>query len=388
MKKVEQLPKGPEWDCVPITVTGNKIGEGGKLRTEDVELWRRNPVEVIRDLMGNPAFRDHMAYAPERVFTDAEGNMRAYDEMWTGDYWWEMQGRLPEGSVLAPIILASDKTHLSQFRGDQKAWPVYLTIGNISKEVRRQPSSRAMVLIGYIPVAKLECWTAGTATRGNAAQRLYHHCMRTILEPLVKAGTEGLEILCADGIIRLVFAILAVYMADHPEQCLVTCCKENRCPRCVVDASELGDNTLHPLRNHKSTLSTLEKEKNGKSPPAFKDEGLRPVFSPFWAILPHTDIFRCITPDILHQLHQGVFKDHLIQWCLQNAGADTIDDRFRAMPDAPGLRHFKRGISVISQWTGREHKEMEKVFLGVLAGAVDPRVFTAARALLHQGIGA
>ncbi|KAJ7887763.1 hypothetical protein B0H13DRAFT_1888719 [Mycena leptocephala] len=34
-----------------------------------------------------------------------------------------------------------------------------------------------------------------------------------------------------------------------------------------------------------------------------------------------------------------------------------------------GLRHFKKGISSVSQWTGTEHKEMQRVFFGVLAGA-------------------
>ncbi|KAG1828899.1 hypothetical protein DFJ58DRAFT_876181 [Suillus subalutaceus] len=40
------------------------------------------------------------------------------------------------------------------------------------------------------------------------------------------------------------------------------------------------------------------------------------------------------------------------------------------MPDYPGLRHFKKGISMVKQWTGTEHKEMQRVFVGLLAGAV------------------
>jgi Plavaka transposase len=48
------------------------------------------------------------------------------------------QKQIPKGGVVAPVILASDKTQLTQFRGDKSAWPVYLTLGNIEKATRRQ----------------------------------------------------------------------------------------------------------------------------------------------------------------------------------------------------------------------------------------------------------
>jgi hypothetical protein len=70
-----------------------------------------------------------------------------------------IQTRLPKGVVIAPVILASDKTQLSNFSGDKSAWPVYLTIGNISKKLRRSPSSHANILLGYIPTATLHCFS-------------------------------------------------------------------------------------------------------------------------------------------------------------------------------------------------------------------------------------
>lgn len=72
------------------------------------------------------------------------------------------QDRLPPGATIAPVILASDKTKLSQFQGDKEAWPVYMTIGNITKDIHRQPSGHATVLIGYLPVPKFECFLERT----------------------------------------------------------------------------------------------------------------------------------------------------------------------------------------------------------------------------------
>ena len=91
-----------------------------------------------------------------------------------------------------------------------------------------------------------------------------------------------------------------------------------------------------------------------------------------------------ITPDILHQLHKAVFKDHFVKWTTSLVREEAIDTRFHAMSTHPHLHHFKNGISSLSQCTGKEHKEMEKVFIGVLAGIVSPHIVAAAHGLLDS----
>jgi Plavaka transposase len=91
LKKVDQLPIGPEWKCSLIEVTGDQQDDDGNTKSEHLELWYRDPVECVKELIGNPAFKNHMSYVPERVYKDEEGKVRVYDEMWTGDWWWETQ---------------------------------------------------------------------------------------------------------------------------------------------------------------------------------------------------------------------------------------------------------------------------------------------------------
>jgi hypothetical protein len=108
-----------------------------------------------------------------------------------------------------------------------------------------------------------------------------------------------------------------------------------------------------------SMKDILEKRKNGQHPVEFEDNGLCAIYRLFWANLPHTDIFLAFMPDLLHQIHKGVFKDHLVKWCVEIIGEEEMDAHFKAIPNYPGLQHFKKGISTVKQWTGSRHKEMQ-----------------------------
>ena len=92
-KAVDELPKGFQWHCREITQTGDVKDVDGKELTETVEVWYRDPVECIRELLGNPLFARMLAYAPERVYRDREGKEQHIDEMWTAEWWWQLQVR-------------------------------------------------------------------------------------------------------------------------------------------------------------------------------------------------------------------------------------------------------------------------------------------------------
>ena len=119
---------------------------------------------------------------------------------------------------------------------------------------------------------------------------------------------------------------------------------QNRCPKCTVPRDERGGLASYPARDPKVTTTLLADavialQNNKELSPAFKKAGLK-ALHPFWVDLLHCNIFECITSDILHQLHKGVFKDHVVEWttAIADEGASKIDQRFCAMTAHPDLR--------------------------------------------------
>jgi hypothetical protein len=268
------------------------------------------------------------------------------------------------------------------------AYPIYLTIGNIPKDVRRKPSRRAQILIGYIPTTKLQGIT-NKAGRRRALANLFHACMHKVLGPISSHGEIGLPMMSGDGIWRRCHPILAVFVGDYPEQTLVTCTYNGRCPKCTVSPEQLGQYQVFPPRVQREAIDTylLADEDIRAFHVACRDAGLKPVLRPFWTTLPLTDIFISITPDILHQLLQGVMK-HLIGWLIRIFGAEAIDARCRALPPNHKVMLFTKGITSLSRVTGKEHKKMCSILLGLVANLPVPggqdssRVLKAVRALL------
>ncbi|KAJ3926270.1 MAG: hypothetical protein NXY57DRAFT_1051450 [Lentinula lateritia] len=292
---INRLPRGPAFSCTPMHVVGDLKDKDGKKCMETLELRHHDILECIKELMGNPSFKEHQAYAPDQ---------------------------LPDGATVAPIILASNETQLSTFSGDKKAWPLYLTVGNIEKRVRQKPTSRAWILLGYIPVSSLECFSK--ERRSVEGCQLFHDCVKKMLQPLIEKGIQATEMGCKD------------------------------------------------------VIATLAKQSQGYHPQKFIDQNLRPL-NPFRKDLPLCNIFDSMTPDLLHQMHKGVFSDHTSKWARSSVenGDNKIDAPFCAMPTHPSLRHFKNGISGVTQWTGGEYQSMAKVFLGTVVGAADDGVVRA-----------
>ena len=265
-----------------------------------------------------------------------------------------------------------------------------MTIGNLPKDVRSKPSRRAQILLAYLPTSRL-LHIQNKASRRRTLANVYHECMTRVCAPLASAGIDGMPIASGDGVVRRGHPILAVHVGDYPEQLLVTGGKNGECPKCPLLRDDIGAacDTSRPLRNLEKVLDALSAlDENPRTyTQACRDAGIKPLCHPFWEGLPYINIFYSITPDVLHQLYQGVVK-HIISCLTEAYGANEIDARCRRLPPNHNLRHFARGITSLSRVTGKEHQDMCRILLGLIIGLQLPngassvRLVRAVRAIL------
>ncbi|KAG9079990.1 hypothetical protein FRC06_007208, partial [Ceratobasidium sp. 370] len=363
MKDLDELPHGPEWEVYEI------VTKMARQADKKSYLFTRNIVEVVLDIMANPAFQDCMHYAPQRLWTTADRQSRVYGNPWTAKWWWRMQMRIPDKSAtVVPLIIATDRTRLSVMSGGQEAYPAYITIGNIDKSERRKSTSHAMVLLAYLPVDDFEN-AANTDEKARLKNGLTHRAMEIVTRPLQTASKDSVVMQCADGFFRQGYPIVAGVIGDWPEQCMMACTSQSGCPKCVQKEKGRGDYRRHARpRNNRETLEALSRYFKTGDLGELDALGLKPWW-PWWANLPYVDFSASLMPDVLHQLHQGMVKTHLVRWTRKLVGKRQVDHCFMAMPKAEGMRHFMKGISKLKgQWTGRESREVAKQLLPVSVG--------------------
>ncbi|CAA7267308.1 unnamed protein product [Cyclocybe aegerita] len=361
-KKLDSMPdKAGEWQTKHLRFKDRP--------DETFTIRHRDPVEAIKSLWKDPELSPEMIFQPCKTYTDDTREDRIFSEMWTGR-WNAVQSKLPEGGTLAPVIVSTDKTQLTQFTGGKSAYP------------------HACVLIAYLSVDKLDRTRLSEQDHHSKVQRIFHESMRIVLEPLINAGQTGVLMDSSNGDTRRVFPILSCYVADYPEQCLVTCSKYGTCCKCKAKATELQDPEPAEACTPAWTKSVMEEAKSqaGGNPRAFHTHCMASdvaggVFRPFWDGFPLCNINRTITPDVLHQLYQGVFK-HLISWCQLILPKGELDRHIRCLPPSFGVRHFKNGISALSQISGSERKNMAKILLACLVGSIPSAATKAITALL------
>ncbi|EMD31631.1 hypothetical protein CERSUDRAFT_78076 [Gelatoporia subvermispora B] len=278
-----------------------------KWQTQGYDIWFRDMRQVMRNLLSNPEFDGEFDYTPI--------------DFMSGDWAWgeasTIAGENPGtiGSMLVPIILRSDKTTVSVATGQNEYHPVYASIGNVHNNVRRAHRN-AMVVIGFLAIPKVQLILA-SATKDmedDAAFRkfkrqLMHTSLSMMLCSLKTNMSKPVVVRCPDGRFQRAVFTIGPYIADYPEQVLLTCINQGWCPRCKAKRLDLENDAKPRSREWLNAMTaSLPTGTLRKKHSIVKDA------IPFTNDFPRADIHDLISPEILHQLIKGTFKDHLVSW--------------------------------------------------------------------------
>ncbi|KAF7984973.1 hypothetical protein HWV62_9927 [Athelia sp. TMB] len=72
MATVDALPPGVSWKLENVILEGDACDDDNKPLREELELWYQDPVDVVKELLGNPMFRGVICYAPEKIHCDKD----------------------------------------------------------------------------------------------------------------------------------------------------------------------------------------------------------------------------------------------------------------------------------------------------------------------------
>ncbi|KAJ7017639.1 hypothetical protein C8F04DRAFT_1214995 [Mycena alexandri] len=215
--------------------------------------------------------------------------------------------------------LVQDFIHFTPFRlwaNSEKLMRIYTEWLSGDVAWNMQASHHAFLLLSLLPIAKFR--EKDPEIRGVLASRLFHAILDFILEPLKRTAEIGM-------------------MMNDP----------------------LGWRSNLEKTTHPYDLATYIK--------SAKALGLNGVHRPFWRDWPLAEPSLFLTPEILHHWLK-MFYDHLCKWCIEAVGAAEIDFRFGVLRPHTGMRHFKEGISNTKQTTGREHRDIQRYIVTVIAG--------------------
>ncbi|KAG2045477.1 hypothetical protein BDR06DRAFT_1057650, partial [Suillus hirtellus] len=378
--------------CFSVAPQHNLDSDVPRWQQTEYQVWYRDPDAVIQAMLANPDFAGQFDYSPY-VHYDQSGKRRWKDFM-SGNYAWRKSDTIyendpsTEGSMYVGIILGSDKTTVSVATGHVEYHPLYLSIGNPHNCVRRAHRN-AVTPIGFLAIPKADRKYDNDVQFRTFKRQLYHSSLAAILKSLEGPMTKPIVCRCPDGHFRRVIYDLAAFIADYPEQVMLSGIVQNWCAKCTALPEDLHGSTA----KHRSQDYTDVLVETFNSDVLWDQYGIDDDIVPFTNDFPRADIHEMLSPDLLHQVIKGCFKDHLVTWTGEylkevhgearaNDIIDDIDHRIAATPSFPGLRRFPEGRR-FKQWTGDHSKALMKVYIPEIVEYVPPQLVECLSAFLN-----
>jgi hypothetical protein len=237
----------------------------------------------------------------------------------------------------------------------------------------------AIILLALLPVppkfASKKSLARETLQQKNAD--VLKSVFELIFKPLQAVADLGIDIQCADGKVRRCFPVLAAWVADHLENITLHGIGSQRCPKCEVTADHLGTDSrqLFPLRNYERYKEVTEeymRTGDERLVDSLEQVGVKINRNVFEG-LSRVQISLLHMPDLLHNIYLGLFK-HLMEWIgdflKKHTREEMFDQVWKSLPTYPGFFVPKKAYREVTQWQGKEMRNLARCILGVLASAL------------------
>jgi hypothetical protein len=271
----------------------------------------------------------------------------------------------------------SDRTHLSNFAGDKMEWSLYMTNSNLVLKIRQMPSTESIVIVALqpIPIKNRNIPQKRLDDQRQTYREVLNEVLRPELQPLTFKPNPSAEsgyynVLCADGNIRRCKPVLAAWLTDCPEYSYLHhleqhVCFWGECPKNTL-RDYVPPDKQHPQRNLNlcRTLSDASSKAADAELSSLHIYRCLNVFRHIPCIANHLP-----KPDHLHRMQIGKL-DHLQKWIFQFMNTHERLDKYNAIwlsvPAYHDLTPKNKSYEEVSQWNGKEMKEMSRSLLGVL----------------------
>ncbi|KAG1741478.1 uncharacterized protein EDB91DRAFT_1237140 [Suillus paluster] len=338
---IDATPLGDvPWETFSMSYTGTKpLHDIPPWMNATYDVWFCNPHLLLHGLLRNPDFDREMEYVPYQDYTLED--KRCFKNFFSGNWasnqavraYTISQNKETHGSNFMLLIIGSNKTTVLVATGHTEYHPLYMSVGNIFNTTKEH---------------------AGDTDYRNFRWQMFHCSLARIFKA-IKPYMNTPDIVCfPDSHFRRVIYELGPYIADYPEQVLLSGVVQGWCPKELL-AEELE-------------------------------------YGKLWEEYGIVGDLMLISPDILHQIIKGAFKDHLVDWVesyLKNTLStlhgmqvmDDIDNRIAVIAPFAGLQQFPEGHG-FKQWTGDDSKALMKVYLPAIRGHVPEDVVRTFSAFL------
>ncbi|KAJ3571178.1 hypothetical protein NP233_g3927 [Leucocoprinus birnbaumii] len=220
---IDTIPHGDiPWQGATVSYSGPQPANPAPWMEKTYEIWYCDPLAVLEAQIANPAFANHINWSPKCV-CDARG-IQQFKDLMSGQWAWEQADKLAKspmnhGTTFAPIVLSSNKTTVSVATGQNNFYPVYASLGNISNEMQCAHED-GMTLIAFLAIPKTN--KTHEQVLMSSDDMLFHDSLSVILCSLKPFMETPKLTPCGHGYYHRILYGIGPYIADYPEQCLLT----------------------------------------------------------------------------------------------------------------------------------------------------------------------